>query len=262
VNKFFFVKADDGVRLWIDNKKIIDAWWDQETTSYSGAIHLDKGKQYDIRIEYYNGPLHAVFVLSWEQPDESGYTFMGFTFFKTRTQVPANVFSVNTADTVQMVKLEKPMEPATRAVKKDTPSSNTAAKTKTTNEIQKKRVTSDPAIATNEPIEMKSVEFEQTKFDLQETAYKELNALTEYLQKHPKLKIKIIGHTDYAGDSTANYLLSEQRANAIADYLKANGVSQQRITVVAMGSSKPRVVHEKTHQRGGNRRVEFVLNEE
>lgn len=48
----FTTTTDDGVRLWVNNTLLIDKWFDQGTTSYSGEIELPGGN-IPIRMEYY-----------------------------------------------------------------------------------------------------------------------------------------------------------------------------------------------------------------
>lgn len=61
----FTTITDDGVRLWIDGKPVIDQWVDQGATEVNGNIVLEAGKRYDIRMEYYQGGSAAVARLMW-----------------------------------------------------------------------------------------------------------------------------------------------------------------------------------------------------
>jgi hypothetical protein len=61
----FFVRADDGVRLWVNGQLLVNQWKDQGTTEYSGSIALVAGQRYDIRMEYYENSLGAVAQLGW-----------------------------------------------------------------------------------------------------------------------------------------------------------------------------------------------------
>ena len=47
----FFLKADDNVRLWVDQEMLIDKWWSLAGNSY-GDVQLTAGRLNDIRIEY------------------------------------------------------------------------------------------------------------------------------------------------------------------------------------------------------------------
>ncbi|RLC40957.1 MAG: hypothetical protein DRH44_07950, partial [Candidatus Coatesbacteria bacterium] len=48
----FYTTTDDGVRLWVNNRLLVDAWWDQGQTERSGSLYLEPGL-YDIELNYY-----------------------------------------------------------------------------------------------------------------------------------------------------------------------------------------------------------------
>jgi beta-glucosidase len=49
----FYVSADDGVRLYIDNALVIDDWKKHGETLNTYAMHLQAGKPHNIRLEYF-----------------------------------------------------------------------------------------------------------------------------------------------------------------------------------------------------------------
>ena len=61
----FYVFSDDGARLWVDGKLIIDKWVDQYRTEWSGRIRLRAGKPVPVRLEYYEREGDALVTLSW-----------------------------------------------------------------------------------------------------------------------------------------------------------------------------------------------------
>ena len=65
---------------------------------------------------------------------------------------------------------------------------------------------------------------------------KELEDIVKILQAYPKVKLKIGGYTDKVGDESANKKLSGDRANAVADALKAAGVGSQIAGAEGYGS--------------------------
>ncbi|MBD2280751.1 PA14 domain-containing protein [Aphanizomenon flos-aquae] len=67
----FYTKADDGVRLWVNEKLIIDNWTDHPATENNGSISLEQGKLYDIKLEYYEGGGGATIQLLWQPPNGS-----------------------------------------------------------------------------------------------------------------------------------------------------------------------------------------------
>ena len=55
----FASQEDDGLRLWVDGQLLISDWRDHKLTPQRGFLRLEAGWKYDIRIEYFNGPMHA-----------------------------------------------------------------------------------------------------------------------------------------------------------------------------------------------------------
>jgi beta-glucosidase len=49
----FYVSADDGVRLYLNDKQVIDDWQRHGETLDTYSTHLDKGKPYKVRLEYF-----------------------------------------------------------------------------------------------------------------------------------------------------------------------------------------------------------------
>jgi hypothetical protein len=64
----FYVVADDGVRLWVNNQLLVDRWIDQAPTEYAGFLPLHAGYLYDIKMEYYENGGGAVARLLWSAP--------------------------------------------------------------------------------------------------------------------------------------------------------------------------------------------------
>jgi len=60
--------SDDGVKLWLDGRLIIDNWTDHGTTDNSASVNLVAGQVYSIRMEWYENTGGAVAQLSWESP--------------------------------------------------------------------------------------------------------------------------------------------------------------------------------------------------
>ncbi|MDE3091611.1 MAG: hypothetical protein KGJ80_19750, partial [Chloroflexota bacterium] len=60
----FTTTTDDGVRLWIDNRLVIDQWHDATPTSYSGDVTLGAGNHF-VKMEYYQHSGTASAMLTW-----------------------------------------------------------------------------------------------------------------------------------------------------------------------------------------------------
>ncbi len=62
----FIAYTDDGVRVWVDDRLVIDRWRDQPATLFSTDVHVQAG-QHLVRVEYYEGTGHAEARVFWEQ---------------------------------------------------------------------------------------------------------------------------------------------------------------------------------------------------
>ncbi len=67
----FYTESDDGVRLWINNRKLIDAWRNQSVAESKGTISLEAGKKYNLKLEYFESSGEAVVRLLWKGPSVS-----------------------------------------------------------------------------------------------------------------------------------------------------------------------------------------------
>jgi hypothetical protein len=67
----FTALSDDGVRVWIDGRQIINNWQNQAPTEASGTIELVAGRKYDIRVEYYDGAAGATMRLFWQSASQT-----------------------------------------------------------------------------------------------------------------------------------------------------------------------------------------------
>ena len=75
------------------------------------------------------------------------------------------------------------------------------------------------------------------------------------------LKLGIYGHTDNSGSDDVNIPLSEQRANAVKEYMLKKGLKEARIESKGYGSTKPIADNSTEAGKSKNRRVEIVLGE-
>ncbi|MDR0542055.1 MAG: glycoside hydrolase family 3 C-terminal domain-containing protein, partial [Dysgonamonadaceae bacterium] len=64
----FAFTSDDGCRLYIDGKKIIDAWAGHSIRTDTARIELEAGKDYQLQAEYYDNRDAAMARLSWRIP--------------------------------------------------------------------------------------------------------------------------------------------------------------------------------------------------
>lgn len=69
-NYTFFVNSDNGRRLWVNDQLIIDKWLDDYDIEYSGAINLNAGERYNIKLEYFESTGGAYCRLEWLSPKQ------------------------------------------------------------------------------------------------------------------------------------------------------------------------------------------------
>ncbi len=103
------------------------------------------------------------------------------------------------------------------------------------------------------------VYFETNKYNISSNSKLALDKLQKIFAEYPETNILIEGHTDDVGTAEYNMGLSERRAQAVGDYLKAAGISPSRLIVKWYGESQPKVENNSDANRALNRRVQFVI---
>ena len=88
---------------------------------------------------------------------------------------------------------------------------------------------------------------------------RDLNAVATNLINYPDTTVEIAGHTDNTGTAALNQDLSQRRANAVADTLRAAGVPNRRIVAFGRGEDKPIASNLTPEGRSQNRRVEITI---
>lgn len=85
-----------------------------------------------------------------------------------------------------------------------------------------------------------------------------INNHASYLSGKPNKTVVLQGHADERGSPEYNIALGEQRAKAVAQLLKLQGVSDKQIQTVSFGEEKPQNLgHDETAWQQ-NRRVELI----
>jgi OOP family OmpA-OmpF porin len=112
-------------------------------------------------------------------------------------------------------------------------------------------------------VTLNNIFFDFDKYELKEGSIPELKRVIELMGKYPDIKVEIAGHTDAIGSEQYNQWLSQQRANAVVNYLTQNGVREDRLIPKGYGESKPIATNsQEKNGRELNRRVEFVIIEQ
>lgn len=93
-------------------------------------------------------------------------------------------------------------------------------------------------------------------------AAEKLDRFKKILEKPNKLKLLIKVHTDNTGSEEYSADLSEQRINAMLDYLENQGASVENVIGYPMGLTEPLHIYQDNAnrlQRAKNRRAEFYI---
>lgn len=108
----------------------------------------------------------------------------------------------------------------------------------------------------------KNVQFATARTTIARPSRRLLDQVATVIRQHPEFrKIRIEGHTDDRGADEVNKALSQQRAQAVADYLIGRGIEPDRLEAVGFGEERPMASNRTASGRRKNRRVEFNLED-
>jgi outer membrane protein OmpA-like peptidoglycan-associated protein len=102
------------------------------------------------------------------------------------------------------------------------------------------------------------ITFDTGKSTIKPDSDKVLGEVLKLVQQNPTLKLRIEGHTDNVGGAAANRKLSEDRAQAVRNWLVQKGVRAANLSAAGFGDAKPVADNGSEDGRSRNRRVELV----
>jgi outer membrane protein OmpA-like peptidoglycan-associated protein len=109
-------------------------------------------------------------------------------------------------------------------------------------------------------LNLQVINFPTGSADLPADSYDFLNKAAAGLKAAPAgAVIDVGGHTDNTGDASANRTLSQQRADAVRNYLVQQGVNPGMLTATGYGDTKPVASNDTDEGRFHNRRIEFSV---
>lgn len=277
----FFAKVNDGIRVWVGDKLVLDSWQLNSYKHYNGTIALKAGQYYDLRVDYFNAIEWGEINLFWKPPPTPNSALNPFA--ESGELIPADYFFLK-APLSPVV--PKPISPAVtkRSVKVSTlpkPVRSLNLRLATTKPVLaplplKKPMALDPVAEDSTPIRrvnserpiaissgvtliLHNVQFEQSSYVLLAQASMQLNQLVQDLKVNPHWHVHIAGHTDNVGDFRLNQTLSEQRAKVVASYLIRRGIADERIATEGFGSKLPLGDNTTESERSKNRRVAITI---
>ena len=111
-------------------------------------------------------------------------------------------------------------------------------------------------------LSLTGVNFEFDKAVLTPEAEYTLDEAVELLsQTDGMIEVRVEGHTDSIGAEDYNMNLSQERAEAVVDYLVSRGIDGNYLVPVGMGETSPVASNDTPEGRAENRRVDFVVNQ-
>lgn len=105
----------------------------------------------------------------------------------------------------------------------------------------------------------KTINFAFDSYELTAQDKAELDKVVKKMKTTNMDKVEIYGYTDATGNADYNMQLSRERAMEAARYLKAQGISSDRITLRAFGQNDPIASNKTALGRMENRRVDLTI---
>ena len=266
----FYAKVDDGIRVWVGGKKVMESWQLNNSNRFVGVITLEAGRFYDLRVDYFNDINGGEIELYWQRPDARkavtdrfappGELITAQYFTQKAPPVPVSkppILALTPAKTVPRKTVPPPLP-------KPVPARNPTTKKNATDSLTSPNVSVRASITeppTNIPpdtsfnLRQRNIPFEQSNYILLPEASAELDQLITVLKKHPDWRISVAGYTDNVGDPRLNLALSEFRARVVANYLRQRGIADERMTTAGYGDNSPYSDNETEEGRSQNRRV-------
>ncbi len=118
-----------------------------------------------------------------------------------------------------------------------------------------------PAIAGAYP-DLGTVHFDTNQATLTPDGQATLQRAAAAMKSNPNVNLRLEGYTDSTGTLPHNASLSDQRAYAVANYLKSQGIDGKRLTGEGFGPAKPADTNATDAGKADNRRVELFSQQQ
>lgn len=110
-------------------------------------------------------------------------------------------------------------------------------------------------------VTLPGIYFDTGRSQIKPGARENLARIAEQLRGNESVLVVVEGHTDSTGSDQLNQRLSEQRAQAVREFLVSQGLAAERISTVGRGEGSPIASNDNAAGRQQNRRVELVLRQ-
>ena len=106
---------------------------------------------------------------------------------------------------------------------------------------------------------IEGIYFDQGKATIRAQSKAKLDGAVKVLKDYPSVSMEISGHTSSEGDKDFNQKLSEDRAEAVKQWLVDKGIPADRIKTRGVGPDEPIADNKTAAGRAKNRRIEFKV---
>ncbi len=278
----FSALVDDGIRVWVGNRKVIDAWALHDDENFVGSVILEAGKYYDLRVDYFNDMLEGKIELQWHRPDEVNkrspvierygrsvpgppiYQSIDARYLYRTVPFPPKPVVTPPKPVIKPIAVAKPTpkplpKPAALPPKPTPVVAAVSPPAVVTAPEKKPETETFGSVETGKTLVLENVFFEQSNYVLLPESFAELDKLVRTLRQNPAVRIDIAGHTDNVGDPRLNQSLSEYRARVVKNYLTQHGITDERVESAGYGGSRPVAGNDTEAGRARNRRVTFTV---
>jgi len=101
--------------------------------------------------------------------------------------------------------------------------------------------------------------FGRTDARLTSAGFTYFDQVVTFMNRYPDVKLLIESFTDKAGTSSADMLLSVQRAQAVANYIAGRGINSERLIARGYGDTRPFSVNSSEEEKKKDQRIELMI---
>ena len=123
-------------------------------------------------------------------------------------------------------------------------------------------LTIDPDVPTDAGVrivELNSIHFVDDTDTITPEHAEQLDRIVAYMNEFPDAQVHVVGNTDLRGGETRNFVVSQRRAEAVVEYLVAQGIDPVRLTTQPAGESNPISTEASATADALNRRTDYVI---
>jgi outer membrane protein OmpA-like peptidoglycan-associated protein len=110
-------------------------------------------------------------------------------------------------------------------------------------------------LETGTDLTLRDILFESNSDHLDEISYIELARVINLMHENPTLRVEVAAYTDDIGSAQYNLMLSQRRAQSVANFMAEQKVDKERFEIKGYGESDPVVPNDSDENRAKNRRV-------